>query len=161
MGRTKRGLERGSHAGPACLPAYLGEHPALALCTLPRKALILSALFALAVTFRTPPLDLTTGLEFTTDLNSIPDRSLENTQAFQWSQTLPASWKKPLRPHLITTQFTQRAFSVKIIQISLVFIMTGVPDQPNTSLGSDSKSQIKNYLSHISRSPEVGCSSLI
>lgn len=108
----KRGLERGSHGGPAGLPAYLGEHSTLTLCTMPRKALILSALSTLAVTFPTPALDLTTAVGFTTDLNSAPDWSLEKTQAFQWHQTLPASWEKSLRPHTITAQFyTESCFS--------------------------------------------------
>ena len=121
------------------------------LCTMPRKALILSALSTLAMTFPTPALDLTTAVGFTTDLNSAPDWSLEKTQAFQWHQTLPASWKKSRRPHTITTQFTGRASSVRIIPMSLLFIMTGAPAQPNTSMESDCKSQIKTFFSYIEK----------
>lgn len=117
-------------------------------------------LATLAMTFPTPALDLTTAVEFTTALNSTPDWSLEKTQAFQWRQTLQASWKKPLRPHTITTQFTRRASSVRIIPMSLLFIVTGAPAQPNTSMGSDCKSQIKTDFSHVSRSSEVDHSSL-
>lgn len=127
---------------------------------MPRKALLLSALSTLAMTLPTPALDLTTAVEFTTDLNSAPDWSLEKTQPFQWRQTLQASWKKPLRPHTITTQFTRRASSVRIIPMSLLFIVTGAPAQPNTSMGSDCTSQTKTYFSHVSKSSEVDRSSL-
>ena len=159
-GENEEWIGKGSHGGPAGLPAYLREHSTLTLCTMPRKALILSALSTLAMTFPTPALDLTTAVGFTTDLNSAPDWSLEKTQAFQRHQTLPASWTKSLRPHTITAQFTWRAASVRIILMSLLIIMTGAPAQPNTSMESDCKSQIKTYFSHILRSSEVGLSRL-
>lgn len=86
MGKTKRGLERGLHAGPARLPASLGERPALSLCTTLRKARSLGRP-GYDLPHTTPGLDhwprVDADLQFTTDLKSTLDRYLENTQAFR------------------------------------------------------------------------------
>lgn len=84
----------------------------------------------------TADLELTTDLEITTGLESIPDRYVENTQAFKMftdreSNTL--NFAEKARGH----GWFQFNFWVTNMQLSLMFIMTGAPDQTSISMESN------------------------
>lgn len=86
------------------------------------------------------PLGWTTDPELTTDLELTTVRNLENPEAFEWpidvgSSTLSLVEEASEATNSTMIQFPG-SFSVKIIQMSLLFTMTRVPNQCSISIGS-------------------------